>query len=91
MKNESTLKLEEPLELMRKKGAWFQKVATNKSVKDHIKEARRVKYIVFKDNMEFKVNDDETGDIVMTGIVLNAAFWLVIFSKKYWQDPYEGQ
>jgi len=23
----------------------------------------------------------------MNGMVLNAAFWLVVFNKAYWQDP----
>lgn len=84
MTTKEELKIEEPLELMRRKGDWFQKVLQNKTMADYIKEARRVKYLVKKDNMQFQVNDDETGEIVMSGICLNAAFWLCIFSNKYW-------
>jgi hypothetical protein len=82
------LKLEDPMELMRKKGEWFQKVLKNKTVAEYLKEARRVKYLVKKDDLEFQVHDDETGDIVMNGMRLNAAFWLTVFSKKYWVDDY---
>jgi hypothetical protein len=88
MKNNNTLQLEQPLDLMKRKGEWFQKVLKNSTMKSYIKEARRVKYIVKKDDLELQVNDDETGDIVMNGICLNAAFWLCIFSKKYWVDNY---
>jgi hypothetical protein len=81
------LKLQTPLELLGKKTEWFQKVLKNKSVAEHLKEAKRVKYLVKKDDLEFQVHDDVTGDIVMNGMRLNAAFWITVFSKKYWVEP----
>jgi len=81
------LKLQTPLELLRERNQWFQKVLKNKSVAVHLKEAKRVKYLVRKDDISFQINDDETGDIVMSGIKLNAAFWVVVLSKKYWVEP----
>jgi hypothetical protein len=73
---------------MKRRGDWFQKVFKNDSLKPYIKEARKVKYIVKKDDIEFQINDDETGDIVMNGMRLNAAFWLVVLSKKYWVEDH---
>jgi len=81
------LKLQTPLELLEKKTEWFQKVLKNKSVAEHLKEAKRVKYLVKKDDLEFQIHDDVTGDIVMNGMRLNAAFWITVFSKKYWVEP----
>jgi len=81
------LKLQTPLELLAKKTEWFQRVLKNKSVAEHLKEAKRVKYLVKKDDLEFQIHDDVTGDIVMNGMRLNAAFWVTVFSKKYWVEP----
>jgi hypothetical protein len=81
------LKLQTPLELLGKKTEWFQRVLKNKSVAEHLKEAKRVKYLVKKDDLEFQIHDDVTGDIVMNGMRLNAAFWITVFSKKYWVEP----
>jgi len=82
-----TMKLQTPLELMRKRGDWFQKVMKKGSLKSYLDAGKAAGYIVKKDNMEFQINDDETGEIVMNGLCLNAAFWLVVFSKKYWVEP----
>jgi hypothetical protein len=88
MKNKNNVKLETSLELLRRKGDWFQKVMKIATVKDYLKEAKRVKYIVTKnEGLSFDVNDDETGDIVFCGVYLNAAFAVVMFSKKYWVEP----
>jgi hypothetical protein len=86
MKNQD-VKLETPLELMRKKDLWFQKVMKKGSLKSYLDAGKDCGYIVFKDDIEFQINDNETGDIVMNGMVLNAAHWLVVFSKNYWEDP----
>ena len=89
MKNKNTPKLETPLELLKRKNDWFQKVMKNETVKDYLKEAKRVGYIVTKDEgLSFDVNDDETGEIVFCGVVLNAAFHVVMFNRKYWLDSY---
>ncbi len=85
------IKLETPLELMRKKSQWFQKVMKEKSLKSYLDAAKECGYIVKKDDMEFQINDDETGEIVMNGMVLNAAFWLCVFSKKYWIDEFQEE
>ena len=89
MKNKNTVKLETSLELLKRKDAWFQKVMKNKTVKDYLKEAKKVGYIVTKDEgLSFDVNDNETGDIVFCGVCLNAAFHVVMFNRKYWLDSY---
>jgi len=88
MKNKE-LKLETSLELLKRKNDWFQKVMKNKTVKDYLKEAKKVGYIITKDEgLSFDVNDDETGEIVFCGVVLNAAFYVVMFNRKYWLDSY---
>lgn len=88
-KEETTLKLETPLDLLRKKNDWFQKVLKAKTVKEYLKEAKRVNYIVTEEkNFSFDVNDDETGEMVFCGVCLNAAFYVVMFSKKYWVDDF---
>ena len=89
MKNKNTPKLETSLELLKRKNAWFQKVMKNATVKDYLKEAKKVGYIITKDEgLSFDVNDDETGEIVFCGVVLNAAFYVVMFNRKYWLDSY---
>jgi len=87
METKNTVTLQTPLELMRKRGEWFQKVLKKNSLKSYLQAGKDAGYIVKKDDMEFQINDDETGEIVMNGMVLNAAFWLVVFNKAYWQDP----
>lgn len=89
MKNKNNVKLETSLELLRRKNDWFQKVMKNKTVKEYLKEAKRVGYIVTEDKgLSFDVNDDETGEIVFCGVCLNAAFHIVVFNRKYWLDSY---
>jgi len=89
MENKNNVKLETSLELLKRKNDWFQKVMKNKTVKGYLKEARRVGYIVTKDEgLSFDVNDNETGEIVFCGVVLNAAFHVVMFNRKYWLDSY---
>ena len=60
------------------------------TVKDYLKEARRVKYIIEKDDMSFVVKDDETNEMVFKGIRLNRSFYAVTFSTLYWQEPDRG-
>jgi len=87
METKTEVKLQKPLELMRKRGDWFQKVFKKSSLKSYLDAGKAAGYIVKKDDIEFQINDDETGEIVMNGMVLNAAHWLVVFNKAYWQDP----
>lgn len=87
MEQSESIKLQQPLELMRQRGQWFQKVLKKGSLKSYLDAGKDAGYIVKKDDLEFQINDDVTGDIVMNGMVLNAAFWLVIFNKEYWVDP----
>jgi len=65
----------------------FMKIAKSDVVKDHLKEAKRVKYIVEKDDMSFYVNDDETGELVMKGIMVGRNIYAITFNNQYWQDP----
>jgi hypothetical protein len=65
----------------------FIKLMSPEGVKSYLKEARRVKYLVDKDEMSFKVTDDETQDMVMRGIRMNRNFYAVTFSKLYWEEP----
>lgn len=88
MKNNNTLILEQPLDLMKRRGDWFQKVMKKNSLKAYLQAGKDANYIVKKDDIEFQINDDETGDIVMNGMVLNANLWLCVFNKKYWVDPF---
>lgn len=80
----NTVKLETALELMKKKGQWFQRVFSNDGIKRYLKEARAVKYLVKKDDLCFEVNCNETGDLVFSGIKMNPHIWLCQFSTKYW-------
>jgi len=61
-----------------------------KTVKQYLKEARRVGYIIEKDDMSFTVKDDETNDLVFKGIRMNQTFYAVTFSALYWQEPDRG-
>jgi hypothetical protein len=70
-----------------KKGDGFVRLISPSKVAQDIKEARRVGYLVEKDNISFYVNDDETGDIVMMGIRVNRSFYACTFSRKYWEEP----
>ena len=56
-------------------------------VKRYLDEAKRVNYNIVKDDMSFRVTDDETGDLVMKGIRMNRRFYAVTFSKLYWEEP----
>ena len=65
----------------------FIKLMSPQTVKDYLKEAQRVKYLITKDDMTFKVLDDETKEMVFKGIRLNRSFYGVTFSCKYWVEP----
>jgi hypothetical protein len=65
----------------------FIKLCAPSFVKDLLKEAKRVKYLIEKDDMSFIVRDDETNDLVFKGIRMNRTFYAVNFSKKYWVEP----
>jgi len=65
----------------------FIKLMAPQTVKEYLKEAKRVKYIIEKDDMTFKVLDDETKELVFKGIRMNRSFYAVTFSKKYWVEP----
>jgi hypothetical protein len=83
MKNKNTLVLERHL----KRGDGFTKLLSPETVKSYLKEAKRVKYLVDKDDMSFYVNDDGTGELVFNGIRVNRSFYACTFSKKYWEEP----
>jgi len=78
----------------------FTRLVSDASAKEHMKEARRVGYIVKveKDTDDlgeeqdhayaFTILDDETGDIVMEGIrPCPEVPYATRFSKLYWQEP----
>ena len=65
----------------------FVKLVKPKLVAADIKEAKRVGYLIEKDDMSFYINDDETGELVMMGILVNRSFYACTLSKKYWQEP----
>lgn len=65
----------------------FIKLMSPTAVNEYLREARRVKYIIEKDDMSFKVLDDETNEMVFKGIRLNRSAYGVTFSKKYWIEP----
>ena len=75
------------LERHLKKGDGFVRLISPKKIAEDIKEAKRVGYLVEKDDISFYVNDDETGDLVMMGIKVNRSFYATTFSKAYWQEP----
>ena len=83
MKNKNILTLERHL----KSGEGFIKLMKPSKVTEYLKEAKRVKYIVKKDDMSFFVNDDETGELVFNGIKMNRSLYACTFSKKYWEEP----
>ena len=65
----------------------FIKLCSPKYVQTLLKEAKRVKYLIEKDDMSFVVRDDKTNDLVFKGIRMNRTFYAVNFSKKYWVEP----
>jgi hypothetical protein len=75
------------LERLFKKGDCFTKIGKVPVVKDYIKEAKRVQYIIEQDDMGFYINDDQSGDLVMSGIMVNHGLYAISFSKNYWQEP----
>ena len=55
----------------------FVRVLPHKSFMEYIKEARRVKYIVEGEKGDFyQVKDNETGDLVFSGIKHSSGGWL---------------
>lgn len=73
-----------------KKGDGFVRLISPKKVAQDIKEAKRVGYLIEKDDISFYINDNETGDIVMMGIRVNRSFYACTFSKLYWVEPMGG-
>ena len=65
----------------------FIKLVSPKYVSSLLKEAKKVKYLIEKDDMSFTVKDDETNDLIFKGIRMNSTFYAVNFSKKYWVEP----
>jgi hypothetical protein len=65
----------------------FIKLCSPVFIKDLLREAKRVKYLIEKDDMSFVVRDDETNDMVFKGIRVSRSFYAVNFSKKYWTEP----
>ena len=65
----------------------FIKLVSPKNVSSLLKEAKKVKYLIEKDDMSFTVKDDETNDLVFKGIRMNRTFYAVTFSKSYWVEP----
>jgi hypothetical protein len=76
-----------PLKRHLKKGDGFVRLISPVKVEGDIKEAKRVGYLVERDDMSFYINDDETGELVMNGIRVNRSFYACIFSKRYWEEP----
>jgi len=68
----------------------FIKLMSPQTVKTYLKEAKRVGYLITKDDMSFKVLDDETNDLVFKGIRMNRTFYAVTFNKMYWVEPDRG-
>ena len=65
----------------------FIKLCSPKYVSSLLREAKRVKYLIEKDDMSFTVKDDETNDLVFKGIRMNRTFYAVTFNKMYWVEP----
>jgi len=65
----------------------FIKLCSPKYVQSLLREAKRVKYLIEKDDMSFTVKDDETNDLVFKGIRMNRTVYAVTFSKMYWVEP----
>jgi len=66
----------------------FARVVPHKAFMEMIKEARRVKYNVEGEAKDFyQIKDDETGDLVFSGIRHSSGGWLSTFSTLYWQEP----
>ena len=70
----------------------FTKLMAPAAVQEYLKEAKKVGYIVTKDDMSFQVVDDEneTDDLVFKGIRMNRTFYAVTFNELYWQCPDRG-
>jgi hypothetical protein len=68
----------------------FIKLMAPKTVTAYLKEAKRVGYLIEKDDMSFVVKDDETNDLVFKGIRMNRTFYAVTFNKGYWMEPDRG-
>jgi hypothetical protein len=61
-----------------------------KTITTYLREAKRVGYLIEKDDMSFTVKDDETNGLVFKGIRMNRTFYAVTFSTLYWQVPDRG-
>jgi len=83
MKNKNNVTLQRQF----KKGDAFTRLIDPKRVAADIKEAKRVGYLVEKDDMSFYINCDETGDLVMNGIRVNRSFYACSFSRNFWEEP----
>ena len=88
--NKLEVPFEFPYTVRMKNKETFIKMCSPSFVKDLLKEAKRVKYLIEKDDMSFIVRDDETNDLVFKGIRMNRSFYAVNFSKKYWVEPELG-
>ena len=84
-----SMKIKNTLTLVRnlKKGEGFTRLISPAKVALDIKEAKRVGYLVEKDDMSFYINDDETGELVMNGIRVNRSFYACAFNRLYWEEP----
>ena len=83
MKNKNTVELKKNIPGPDR----FLKLVSPEYIKELLKEAKRVGYLITKDEISFKVHDDETGDIVFDGIRINRNSYAVHFSKLYWVEP----
>jgi hypothetical protein len=68
----------------------FTKLMNPKTVTTYLKEAKKVGYIVKKDDMSFIVTDDETTEMIFKGIRMNRTFYAVTFNELYWVQPDRG-
>ena len=64
----------------------FIKLLGTPYLKSLVKEAKRVKYLVEKDEMSVVVRDDETNDLVFKSIQVQPNMWATTFSTLYWKD-----
>jgi hypothetical protein len=65
----------------------FTRIGKKDIVRALIKEAKRVGYLVEKDDMSFHVKDDSNGHSVVRGIQVNRGIYGITYFTEYWQEP----
>ena len=70
----------------------FIKLVRTADLNALVKEARRVKYLVERDDISVTVHDDEAPHaLVFKAIQVQRGIWGTTFSKDYWQEPVRRQ